>query len=65
MLCVLGYSCQNLKVDAAVFCVSACCQHPFSSTYPIQGHRGAGDSPSCLRASGKVHPRQVKTLSQG
>lgn len=38
---------------------------PFSSAYPFQGRRGTEAYPSCLRVKGRVHPRQVASLSQG
>lgn len=28
----------------------------FSSTYPVQGHKGARNYPRCHRVRGKVHP---------
>lgn len=33
--------------------------------YPLTESRGAGACPSCLRASERVHPGQVTSLSQG
>lgn len=45
------YSC-NLRSERAMLC---CClsfpTHPFSSFYPIQGHKGAGACPSCHKAT--------------
>lgn len=38
--------------------------HSFTSSYPYQGHRGAGAYPSCHTERGGVHPGQIASLSK-